>query len=270
MAKHNKKRNTAFIYETLVREVVKQSVEKNKEKRDTAIKILKESFKKDTQLQKELYLYKTLTETKGLPEKLAEKLLAETIKQHGTIDQEKLFKEQSRVISTVNKKISKQVFSNFVPNYKNLATIAQIFSTKLSPKAKVMLENRLVESLTTKKKQEKGTKDVSNLVMRSFIKRFNEVYGELLEEQKEMLSKYINSFVDNGTEFGFHLNEEVSRLKKVVEDSFSIEEIQDDDQLQQKLNEVKNVLQDFNQTPLDSEKLLSILKIQNLARELVS
>ena len=85
-----------------------------------------------------------------------------------------------------------------------------------------------------------------------------------------MLSKYINSFVDNGTEFGFHLNEEVSRLKKVVEDSFSIEEIQDDDQLQQKLNEVKNVLQNFNQTPLDSEKLLSILKIQNLARELVS
>ena len=33
MAKHNKKRNTAFIYEALVREIVKQSVAKNEQKR---------------------------------------------------------------------------------------------------------------------------------------------------------------------------------------------------------------------------------------------
>ena len=36
MGKHNKKRNTAFIYETLVREIVKQSVAKNEEKRKAA------------------------------------------------------------------------------------------------------------------------------------------------------------------------------------------------------------------------------------------
>ena len=35
MSKHNKKRNTAFIYEALVREVVKQSIAKNKQKRKT-------------------------------------------------------------------------------------------------------------------------------------------------------------------------------------------------------------------------------------------
>ena len=270
MAKHNKKRNTAFIYETLVREVVKQSVEKNTKKRDIAIGILKESFKRGTQLQRELYLYKTLIETKGLPEKLAEKLLSETIKQHGLINQEELFKEQSKVISVVNKKISKQVFSNFVPNYKNLATIAQIFSTKLAPKTKVILESRLVESLMVEKKEKAGTGEVSNLVMKSFVKRFNETYGDLLEEQRETLSKYISSFVDDGTEFGFHLNEEVARLKKIIDDSFSMEEIQEDQQLKQKLNEIKSILHDFNQTPLDKEKLLNILKIQNLARELTS
>ena len=67
MAKHNKKRNTMFIYETLIREVVKQSVNKNTAKRDIAIGILKEYFKKDTQLRQELDLYRTLLETKGLP-----------------------------------------------------------------------------------------------------------------------------------------------------------------------------------------------------------
>ena len=60
MAKHNKKRNTAFIYEALVREIVKQSVAKNNEKRNAAIQIMKESFAPKTELRKELDLYKTL------------------------------------------------------------------------------------------------------------------------------------------------------------------------------------------------------------------
>ena len=60
MGKHNKKRNTAFIYETLVREIVKQSVAKNEEKRNLAIQIMKEAFAPRTHLRRELDLYKTL------------------------------------------------------------------------------------------------------------------------------------------------------------------------------------------------------------------
>mgnify|MGYP003124661649 FL=1 len=83
MVKHNKKRNTAFIYEALVREVVKQSMDKNTEKRNIAINIIKESFMSKTELRKELILYKTLLETKNLNEKIAEKLLREVKEQHG-------------------------------------------------------------------------------------------------------------------------------------------------------------------------------------------
>ena len=46
MSKHNKKRNTAFIYEALVREVVKQSIAKNTKKRNLAISLIKEFFNK--------------------------------------------------------------------------------------------------------------------------------------------------------------------------------------------------------------------------------
>ena len=60
--KHNKKRNTAFIYEALVREIVKQSVTKNNKKRNAAIQIMKESFAPNTELRRELDLYKTLLE----------------------------------------------------------------------------------------------------------------------------------------------------------------------------------------------------------------
>ena len=95
MAKHNKKRNTAFIYEALVREIVKQSVAKNNDKRNAAIQIMKEAFAPRTELRKELDLYKTLMENNDLQEKIAEKILVETKTQHTRVNQEQLFKEQS-------------------------------------------------------------------------------------------------------------------------------------------------------------------------------
>ena len=268
MPKHNKKRNTAIIYELLVREVVKQSIAENKKKRDIAISILKEFFRKGTELRKELNLYKTLLETNHLSEKLAEKLLTETLKQHSEIDQKKLFKEQSNAISKINKNISRDVFSNFVPNYKDLATIAQMFSSNLAPKSKVLLENRVLQTLVAPRGKIKNDKHIPNLVMKSFVSRFNETYKDMLEEQRETLSKYINSFVDNGAEFRFHLNEEIGRLKSVVKDSFTMDEVKEDENLKGKLREVRDLLDSFNESPVDKDGLIQLLKIQNLAREL--
>ena len=239
MAKHNKKRNTAFIYEVLLREVVKQSVAKNNKKRNAAIAILKESFKKGTQLKKELDLYKSLLETRNLPERLAEKLIQESITQHEHVNQDQLFKEQSKVISIINKKISKDAFSNFVPNYKYLATIAQLFSGNLNPKSKVLLEAKVTQTLMANSPKQDKIKNVSNLVMRSFANRFNEAHNEMLEEQKETLRKFVNSFIDNGVEFRFYLNEELGRLKEVVKKSYKLAEIKEDTNLKSKLDKVK-------------------------------
>ena len=268
MAKHNKKRNTMFIYETLIREVVKQSVNKDIDKRDIAIGILKECFKKDTQLRKELDLYRTLLETKGLPTKLAERLVTETVKQHGRVDQKQLFSEQSAAISAINKKISKSVFSNFVPNYKDLATISQVFADATKPKRKVMLENKLVQRLSSAENKHSEEKAVSPLVVKSFVNRFNKEYNNLLEEQKELLSKYIGSFADDAMEFNFYLNEEIGRLKEVVAKGFDNEEVHGDPKMGEKLKAVQRVLFEFSQKPLDKEGMATVLKIQALAKEL--
>jgi hypothetical protein len=42
--KHNKKRNTIFLYEALVRELTKATVEKNPRRRKTILNIVKEHF----------------------------------------------------------------------------------------------------------------------------------------------------------------------------------------------------------------------------------
>ena len=270
MAKHNKKRNTAFIYEALVREIVKQSVSKNNEKRNAAIKIMKEAFAPKTQLRKELDLYKTLMENNNLKEKIAEKILIEAKHQHNQINQEQLFKEQSIAISKINKQLSKGVFNNFVPNYKYLATISQVFGTASGPKAKVLLETQIVERLTSKPEVEKQTPQVSSLVVKSFTKRFNESYSTLLEEQKQLLSKYISSFADNGLEFNFYLSEEIGRLKKIVANAHQLEEVKNDSSIKENLFKIENILQNVQKEPINKNTLYKILQIQQLEKEILS
>lgn len=270
MARHNKKRNTAFIYESLVREIVKQSVAKDEKKRNVAIGILKESFSKNTELRKELDLYKTLLENNNLKEKVAEKILVETKNQHNLIDQDKLFKEQSIAISKINKNLSKSVFNNFVPNYKFLATISQVFGVSGSPKTRVLLETQVVETLMSKPETQKQMSKVPSLVVKSFIKRFNETYSPLLENQKQLLSNYISSFADNGLEFNFYLNEEIERLKKVIDDGLKIDEAREDKSIREKMTHVKEMLEETSKVPVTSETLYKVMQIQALAEEIVS
>ena len=58
--KHNKKRNTAFLYECLIAELSERTF--NKKDRKNVINIIKESFNKHSELYKELQLYKSLYE----------------------------------------------------------------------------------------------------------------------------------------------------------------------------------------------------------------
>ena len=75
--KHNKKRNTAFIYEALVREIAKAVVRKDDNRKNLIIKIMKEHFAPNNILAKELQLYKALEETRGLDIYTAERLIKE-------------------------------------------------------------------------------------------------------------------------------------------------------------------------------------------------
>tara|TARA_R100001126_G_scaffold94172_1_gene64978 strand:- start:693 stop:1505 length:813 start_codon:yes stop_codon:yes gene_type:complete len=270
MAKHNKKRNTAFIYEALVREIVKQSVAKDNKKRNAAIQIMKEVFAPKTQLRKELELYKTLLENNNLKENIAEKILIETKNQHSFLNQEQLFKEQSIAISKINKQLSKDVFNNFVPNYKYLATISQVFGSVSSPKTKVLLETKVVERLTSSPTKETQTPQVSSLVVKTFTKRFNDSYSTLLESQKQLLSKYISSFADNGLEFNFYLSEEIGRLTEVVANAQTLDESKSDDNIKENLKKVQNILENINKEPMSKKTLYSVLQIQQLEKEIVS
>ena len=270
MNKHNKKRNTGFIYEALIREVIKQTINESKDKRDMAVSLLKKHFNKKTVLYKDLVLYKTLAETKNVNEKFASKLLKETLSSRFVIDKRELFKEQSHVISQINKKISKSVFSNFVPSYKFLASIGQLFNDELKPKAKVLLEEQIINNMISEdsSKPEKEVK-INNSVINTFVKRFNKTYSKtLLSEQKALLNKYIKSFSDDGLEFKIYLDREIGRLIEKLEGSSKDKEILKDVNMKEKYGKVLEFLKNSNKSPLNETFIHKITQIQQLIKEI--
>ena len=231
--RHNKKRNTAFLYEALVRELTKCIVSKDETRKGIVVSLVKEHFAKGTVLRSELDLYKTLYESEDLDATLCEKLLNEVKRGHDSLDKEQIFKEQTALINKINRLLSKNVFSNFVPNYKNLATIAQILNPDVSIKHRVLLESNLIESISAEAEDNREPMaPIDNLVYKTFVSKFNEQYdGKLLEEQRELLSKYIASFHDDGFGLKIYLNEEVSRLKTVMSEAAEQEDILEDNVL---------------------------------------
>ena len=101
--KHNKKRNTAFIFEALIRELTKSIVDQNIKNKKIIVSLIKENFKSTTLLGKDLNLYKGILETSNLDRHTAEKLIFESRMQHCVINKKELFKEQTQLINKINK-----------------------------------------------------------------------------------------------------------------------------------------------------------------------
>jgi hypothetical protein len=266
--KHNKKRNTAFIYEVLVRELSKSVVQGNAPLRSSITEIFREFFKSGKTLSKELECYKALSEVKGVDKYNAEKMIFRAKHQHSEIPTDNLIQEKNQIIKKIHKSLGASVFSNFVPNYKTYATISQIFNDKTPLGKKVLMENKIVELLTgTDEEPIETMKPVDNLVVNSFSERFNKKYAPLLPEQKELLSKYIVSFGVNEADFRVYLIGELKRLHEAVSSSLVLAEIKDDPEMVKSTQSVLELVEAMNVSEVAAPHLRKILKLQTLVSE---
>ena len=268
--KHNKKRNTAFAYEVLTRELTKAIVDQNALRKDKIIKILKEHFSSQTILGQELRLYHAILETKNIDLKIAERLLVETKTAHSRLDEKALFTAQSKLIAAMNKGVSKEVWGTFVPNFKSLASINSVFNPSTPVKKKVLFEQSLIDSMSSKHSPDKPSGDLralDNLAYNSFIKKFNNKYDGLHTEQKEFLNHYITSFADDGFELRLYLNEELTRLRALLHRAT---ETNHSETILRKTEETVRYLEGFRKRDFTEGDLNKILLTQELTQELLS
>ena len=263
---HNKKRNTALMYEVLIGELTQAIVNKNVSRKSTVVGLLREYFGKTKILRQELEIYKSFESTTALSEKIAEKLILEAKRQYLGLDRERVFKEQSRLIKKVNEEVSPKVWTNFVPNFRKYATINQVLQSTAAPRKQVLLEKKLLGQITNPDSplRPKFPK-INNLTIKTFISKFNEEYiDKLNESQRDLLNKYVLSCTDSGLEFKMYLYEEIDKLKKTLIESRSLQATP----VQKKIDLVLERISSYNKTKVDKNMLLEIIKIQSLSEEL--
>ena len=267
--KLNKKRNTGFVFEALIREATKAILAKDEGRRNKVVTTIKESFAPGTELRKELDCYRALSSEDTFDKPTAEKLIFEVRRDVGKINEKKLVREKNTLVSRINKNISKDVFNNFVPNYKSLATIARIFNDKTPTKDRILMESALLETLTKQAipENKEDLKHIDSLVVKSFVKNFNNQYDDLLAEQRSLLQHYVTSVNDGQTSFKFYINEELIRIKEIIQKSLTMEEVVNDEIMVENTNRVLALIEDLRQAEIDGAYLMKLMKLQKLASE---
>jgi len=265
--KHHKKRNTAFLFEALSIEGTKAILEKDINRANFVKTMILDFFGPKTELGKELNLYKALD--KGTVEnEIADKYLQEVKSRYEKLDKKKIFNEQSTLISVINKYLGGKVYNNFVPSYKNLATITQVFSDTTPIKEKILLEKTVLQQISKLEEKVNNLKPVDNILYNTFTKKFNEKYSDLLSEQKDLLTRFVGSFADDGIDLRVYLNEEIERLQEGLEAALKSEEIKSDEGMKQKTQNVKDFLKSFRDAKeITHDMLEKILKIQQFVHE---
>jgi len=268
--KHNKKRNTAFVYETLVRELTESVVKNNKNKQNKIVSIIKEHFTDDSTLREELELYKSIYETRDIEKSVAEKIVVEVKNKRASLDSKRLFQEQSALISKINKTLSNKVYGNFVPNYKTMASVYSIFQDSLPVKDRVLLEENIIDQMSSSAEtRQESQQPMDSIIYNTFVNKFNEEYSGLLSEnQKQLLSHYISSFSDNGLELKVYMNEEISRLKTELLGKKEEVSVSSDKVLKEKFEKVYTILDQTKTREIDTETLEIVLNTQQLLEDM--
>lgn len=251
--KHSKFKNTGFLFELLTRQITLEVLNNSQEK---AKKIVVEFFGNNTELSKELRLFKLLGEEKYNSESKAEKFIDAILEARTKLDDQKLTKEKYNLVKAIKENFEIDSFlASPVTNYRVLASIHKLFEAKKSDISDVkdIFDSKLtlVEHISTsapatlKQKEDKlvedykkQEKDLRLLTYKILVETFNKKYSNLNDAQKSLLREYINN-VTNTSKFGEYYSNE---LKKVVTELHSIYTKMDDKITKIKLKETINVL----------------------------
>ena len=272
MAKHSKYKNTGILFELLVRQVTNDTLQGVDE--SPAIVILREFFKKNTSIKRELGLYQTLQNEKFNTETKANKFIDAALKEHAKLSKSVIKKQKYNLIKEIKKQYDLEAFfSQRINNYTANASIYMLMEGT-SPSKEVTYRYNLVEGITgTSKKKEKEAhtiyqeqdKDIRLLSYKILIEKFNEKWGgNLSAKQRNLLKEYINN-ISNTTKLKDYLTSEItkstSELNKLANNV-------DNNIVKIKLNEVSSQLRSISiDNNIKDKYIISLMRTYDLIQE---
>ena len=270
--KHAKVKNTGLIFELLVRQVASDTMNN---RNSSALRIIKRNFSKNSELSKELKLYRSLHEEKFDSQKKAEMFLEAVLRTKRSINETALKREKYNLIKEIRNTFNiDEFFKSRVSNYKLHASIYKLFEFAEADDPKEYIENRfsMVEHICTRQKTETAiptltseNKDVRLLASKLIVDKFNEKYLTLNESQKRILREYINTVTNSVTLKQFVIKEAIALRDILNEFKTTVPS----KIIRIKLNEVTNLLTTMSRRNVIEDKdILTMLRYYELVDEL--
>lgn len=277
--KHSKFKNTGVLFELLVRQITSDAI--NNIEPSVSVKLMKEYFKNNTLLRKELKYYSMLKSEKMSSEAKANKFVDVILNEHKKINKSAIRREKYNLIREIKKHYDvERFFSTKITDYKLNASIYNLFemnSKKFnSPKRIMMSRETIVEHIKTKKALKSGNnsiiesyrkenQDVRLLSYNILLEKFNDKYNGLNSKQKTLLKEYINNVNNTGKLKKFidkNIDTVVNNLSKTLK-------YIDDNVVSVKLNEVATQLKSIKaKKSVKDTHILSIMRSYDLIKEI--
>jgi hypothetical protein len=235
--KHSKFRNTAILFELLVRQTTSDLLQ-NKDSK--SVRMLKKYFT-GTELGKEYNLYSAFNTTEKLNEVKSEMFISTVLDQRKQLDQNELNRLKYNLIREIKNNYDiDNFFKAKIENYKIYASIYTIFESihVKSTDTKSLLLNKinLLEHISVGKPEDKTApqsileefmkedKEIRLLAYKIMVEKFNSRYKHLSDRQKSVLKEYINNISEtenlkkyiNG--LILELKSELLEIKETIED----------------------------------------------------
>ena len=226
--KHSKIKNTGILFELLTRQITADVLAGKSTK---SVSILKKYFNENTELGKELELYRLLSEKHYQSEVRANDLLNVVIKSRQRLNNSSLRREKYNLIKSIKENYNvTDFFNGRIPNYRILASIYNIFQSETTDenfKTEHIVNSKftILEHITNKRVDEKKIKekvlkeytkedkDLRLLAYQILVDKFNKKYKSLDESQKSLLKNYINN-VSNTNSLRGYVDTEVAKIRK--------------------------------------------------------
>ena len=274
--KHSKYKNTAILFEMLVRKLTSETLTSDK---TVTVEIIKKYFGKNTVLSKELQLYNSLIKESFKSEAQTLEFIRSCKAAHTKLNKSTLRRQRYNLVKEISENFDFQKISKIrINNYKELASVYKIFEYSDSDNPKEILEckNVIVEHMSSVKnvsnkknivleKYKKHDKDVRLLAYKLLVDKFNKKYSTLDENQKQVLNKYI-VHVNDTESLKLYLESILPNIKNELKEQVS--KISDPvtkikvDKLSEMLCNVKTI------KVVNESHILSILRYFDLIKEL--
>ena len=278
--KHSKIKNTSILFELLTRQITADVLAGKSTK---SVKIVKKYFNEDTELGKELQLYRLLSEKHYESENRAQDLMSIVLKSRKKLSNSKLRNEKYNLIKEIKENYNvNDFFNGRITNYKLFASIYNTFQSETSPtvfnpEEVINAKFTILEHITSKKVTEKQIKekvlseynkkdkDLRLLAYQILVDKFNQKYKALNESQKGLLKHYINN-ISNTNSLRESVDSEVIKIKKTL--STHLPKVTDEItkiKLTEAVNQVGNLTKG---KVVDEKQVLTLMRYYELVKEI--